>query len=295
MTEQHKPAVSVLGLGAMGTALAEALLAAGHPTTVWNRTPARTDPLVAKGAARAADVGEAVSASRLVLVCLLDHPSVHSALDPAADRLRGRALVNLTSGTPAQAEELATWASCHGADFLDGGIMAVPPMIGKPGAFVLYSGSRDAFDAYRGTLDVLADSRYLGTEPGRAALYDTALLSGMYGMFMGILHALALVTADGTAAGEFAPMLREWLDAMSGFATSAAEQIDRADYALGVVSSLAMQATGFDEFLDVARERGVSPELLAPLGPLLRRRVADGHGHEDITGVIELLRTGSAG
>jgi hypothetical protein len=60
--------------------------------------------------------------------------------------------------------------------------MAVPPMIAKPGAFLLYSGSRSAFDTHRPVLDSLGESRYLGADPGLAALHDLALLSGMYGM-----------------------------------------------------------------------------------------------------------------
>ena len=42
-----------------------------------------------------------------MVVCLLDHGSVHEVLDPAADALAGRVLVNLTTGTPEQARELA--------------------------------------------------------------------------------------------------------------------------------------------------------------------------------------------
>src|SRR5207248_5420944 len=65
--------LTVIGLGAMGGRIAEVLLAAGHRTTVWNRTPSRADPLVAQGAIRADDVAEAVAASPLVLVCVLDY------------------------------------------------------------------------------------------------------------------------------------------------------------------------------------------------------------------------------
>ncbi len=42
--------LTLLGTGAMGSALARAWLAAGHPLTVWNRTSARTEPLAAAGA-----------------------------------------------------------------------------------------------------------------------------------------------------------------------------------------------------------------------------------------------------
>jgi 3-hydroxyisobutyrate dehydrogenase-like beta-hydroxyacid dehydrogenase len=284
--------VSVLGLGAMGAALAGAFLAAGRRVTVWNRSSGRADDLVARGAAEAASAGEAVAASGTVVVCLLDHASVHEVLDPVAAELAGKVLVDLTNGTPAQARELAGWARRPGAELLNGGIMAVPPTIGTPAAFVLYDGSRAVFDAARPVLDALGASVHVGEDPGRAALLDTALLSAMYGMFGGVLHAYALAGSGGVRAGEFAPLLSRWLGAMGEFADGAAEQIDAGDYATGVVSGLAMQAAAYPNLVAVARDQGVDPALVAPLGPLMARRVADGHGHEDITGVVELLREG---
>jgi 3-hydroxyisobutyrate dehydrogenase-like beta-hydroxyacid dehydrogenase len=289
MTDLGKSAVTVLGLGAMGTALANALLAAGHPTTVWNRTPAKTTALVDGGAVAAATPAEAISASRLIVVCLLDYTSVRDVLEPAADELSGRVLVNLTSGTPAQARELAAWAADHSVDYVDGGIMAVPPMIGSPPAFVLYSGSCSAFDTYRPVLDVFGASTYVAADPGGAALQDIALLSAMYGQMMGVLHAFALVRSGGVEATAFAPLLNSWLTAMSGFTEEAARQIDAGDYGGEVVSSLGMQAAAFGHLLQAATEQGVSPELIAPLEPLLQRRVADGHGAENVAGVVELL------
>ncbi|MFD0851664.1 NAD(P)-binding domain-containing protein, partial [Actinomadura adrarensis] len=47
-------AVTVLGLGSMGSALAATLLDQGHPTTVWNRSADKAKPLVDKGARLAA-------------------------------------------------------------------------------------------------------------------------------------------------------------------------------------------------------------------------------------------------
>jgi 3-hydroxyisobutyrate dehydrogenase-like beta-hydroxyacid dehydrogenase len=68
---RHTP-VTVVGLGLMGQALAEAFLCDGHPTTVWNRTAAKADRLVAQGAKLADSVGDAVAASPLVVVCVSD-------------------------------------------------------------------------------------------------------------------------------------------------------------------------------------------------------------------------------
>ncbi|MGG1612408.1 NAD(P)-binding domain-containing protein [Paenibacillus phoenicis] len=37
-TKANQPPVSVIGLGMMGSALAQTFLKEGHPTTIWNRT-----------------------------------------------------------------------------------------------------------------------------------------------------------------------------------------------------------------------------------------------------------------
>ncbi|MFE0023775.1 NAD(P)-dependent oxidoreductase [Amycolatopsis sp. NPDC059021] len=289
MSEERTP-VTVLGLGAMGSALAGALLTAGHPVTVWNRSAGKAAPLVERGAVAAETASAAIAANELVIVCLLEDRSVRDVLGAGADALAGKVVVNLTNGTPRQARELDEWVSARGASFLDGGIMAIPPMIGQAGAFVFYSGHRPSFDAHRAVFDVFGESRYVGDDPGFAALHDLALLSGMYGQMAGVLQAFALIRSAGIAAGEFAPLLQGWLTAMGGYVERAAAQIDSGDYGQDVVSNLAMQEAAFGNFPAVAQDQGVSFELLAPLQPLLKRRVEDGHGAEDVTGVIELLK-----
>jgi 3-hydroxyisobutyrate dehydrogenase-like beta-hydroxyacid dehydrogenase len=281
--------LTLLGTGAMGTALARAWLAAGHPVTVWNRTPARAEALADEGATVAASAAEAVAANRLVVACLLDDASVGEALDGAD--LTGRDLVNITTGTPAQGRSRAAWAEARGARFLDGGIMAVPPMIGVPdsGAYVFYSGSAALFEEHRDTLAVPAGTTYVGADPGFAALHDVALLSAMNGMFAGITHAFALIRREDIAPKDFAPLLVSWLTTMASSAHTAADQLESGDYGKGVVSNLAMQVAGNATLLRTAEEQGVSAELLTPYMDLMERRLALGNGEEDTTGVVELL------
>ncbi|MEV4093062.1 NAD(P)-dependent oxidoreductase [Streptosporangium saharense] len=288
--EENTSGLTLLGLGAMGTALAHAWLAAGHRLTVWNRTPGRAKQLVGRGARIAPSAAEAVAANRLVVTCLLDDASVGETLDGAD--LAGRDLVNLTTGTPAQARARAAWAAERGARFLDGGIMAVPPMIGvqEAGAFILYSGSRDLFDEHRDTLAVPAHPVYVGEDAGYAALHDVALLSAMTGMFAGIAHAFALLRREkGISPKEFAPMLAGWLTAMTSSAYGTADQLESGDYTRNVTSNLAMMVEGNATMLRTAEEQGVSAELLTPFMTLMERRLADGYGDEDTTGVIDLI------
>lgn len=285
----EKAPLTLLGLGAMGTALARAWLAAGHPLTVWNRTPGRAAALAAEGAEVAGSAAEAVAANTLVVVCLLDDLSVGEAL--AGVEPAGRDLVNLVTSTPAQARARAGWAHERGARYLDGGIMAVPPMIGVPeaGGYVLYSGSRELFEDHRQTLGVPAGTTYVGEDAGFAALHDVALLSAMYGMSAGAAHAFALIRKEGIDPASLAPLLADWLVAMAPAVHLTADQLRSGDYTRGVVSNLAMQVAGVPTFLRTAEEQGVSPELLAPYFALMRRRLAEGSGDEDLTGVVDLL------
>lgn len=200
-------------------------------------------------------------------------------------------MVNLTTNTPAQGRDLA---ERYDVDFLDGGIMAVPPMIATPAAVLLYSGSRSAFDTNKAVLDLFGESVYVGDDPGFAALHDLSLLGAMYGAYMGVIHAFAMITSAGVSATSFAPMLIRWMTGMTGgLVEGAGEQIDKQDYSINVVSNLAMQTASFGYFFEAAADQGISPELIAPVYPLMRQRVADGHGHEDFAGIIELIRKGT--
>ncbi|MET9318761.1 NAD(P)-binding domain-containing protein [Streptomyces sp. NPDC003038] len=287
--------VTLLGLGAMGTALARTWLAAGHPLTVWNRTAAKAGALAAEGAVAAANPAEAVAASGLVVLCLLDDRSISSTLDGVD--LTGKDLVNLTTGTPAEGRARAAWAKERGARFVDAGIMATPTMIGVPeaGGYVFYSGSRALFDTHRTTLEVPVGARFVGENPGHAALHDVALLSAMYGLFAGISHAYALIEGEDISPKNLSPLLSEWLGAMGFFVGTTAERLTSGDFTTAVVSSLAMQVAATGTLTRTAEEQGVSAELISPYLELMRRRLAAdpaAHGGEDTASAIALLRAG---
>jgi 3-hydroxyisobutyrate dehydrogenase-like beta-hydroxyacid dehydrogenase len=279
---------TVLGLGEMGSALAAALIDAGHPTIVWNRSPAKAQPLTERGAATAGSVEAAVSASPLIVVCLFDQAAVHQLLDPVAASLRGRALLNVTTTTPKEARELADWAAEHGVAYLDGAIMAVPKMIGGPDSAILYSGSATVFDEHRTLLDRWGQTTYFGPDAGMASLYDLAMLAGMYVMFAGFMHGTAMVVSEGVPAREFAARATPFLSAMTGAFASFAATIDAEGYAGEGQQSL--------EFSDLTRivtasvEQGVSAEVLQPVHEMIRRQIAAGHGKEGFARLLEELK-----
>ncbi|GEC08100.1 3-hydroxyisobutyrate dehydrogenase [Streptomyces spinoverrucosus] len=287
--------VTVIGLGMMGTALAHAFLSQGHPTTVWNRSPGKTEPLTAQGATGADTVGRAVSAGPLVVVCLSNAEAVHQVLEPEAENLKGRVLVNLTSSTPEEARTTAAWAQRHGIDYLDGAIMAIPPLVGQPQALIFYGGSSGAYSAHEQTLRALGGATtYLGEDTGLPSIYDSALLGILWSTVAGNIHALALVGTEGVTAEAFLPYATAWLNHVAvPYLPRLAQEVDRKEYATEI-STLNVNREAIAHLVSASRSQGVSPELLLPVQALIERRVARGHGSDSLSSLIEELRNPSA-
>ncbi|WP_309104622.1 NAD(P)-binding domain-containing protein [Microbacterium sp.] len=281
-------AVSLLGLGEMGRALAGALLPGDHPVTVWNRTPGKAADLLSRGAVEAESAASAVDTAELIVVCLFDHASVHEILDPIVDRLRSRTVVNLTTTSPEQARELGRWAETAGIDYLDGGIMAVPSMIGNPGSEILYSGDESAFERFRPILDCWGTSSYFGEDAGLASLYDLALLAGMYVMFAGYMQGAALVATAGVSAADFAGRAAPWIAAMTGGLEEYGRVIDGGDYTVPGQQSL--DFSDLSKMLEAAEEVGVGSRPIAMVQELISAQREAGHGPEAFARIYESVR-----
>lgn len=275
----------------MGSALARTAMNAGHPITVWNRTARRTAALVDEGATAAADPAEALDAD-LIVVCLFDQASVHEVLDPVADRLAGRRLVNLTTTSPEGARELAQWAAGHGAGYLDGGIMATPEMIATPQSTILYSGSATLFEEYRELFELWGSTEYFGDDAGMASLYDLALLSAMYVMFAGFFHGAAMVGAAGVSAKEFATRTAAWLPALMPAIAEYATVIDGGDYSVPGQQSLYF--SDLTDIVNASREQGISTEVVDVVQHLIHRQIDAGHGNDGFARIIESIKNGAA-
>ncbi|MFD3531185.1 NAD(P)-dependent oxidoreductase [Streptomyces sp. NPDC058664] len=288
MSSDHSP-VTVMGLGSMGSALAAVLLERGHETTVWNRSAHKAQPLVDRGARPAATPEEAIAASPVTIACVLDYEVLRAVLDPVAGSLAGKVLVNLTSGSPEQADETAAWARSHAADYLDGAILTTPPGVGNPETMFLYSGSHAVFEALRPTLGALGDPLYLGTDPGLASLYDAALLGLMWSTMTGWLHGTALVGAEKIRATAFTPVAIRWLTAVTGFLTTYAPQVDAGRYP-GDDATVDVQIAAVDHLIHAAAARGIDNALPELLKATMERTRAAGHGSDSYASVIEVLR-----
>lgn len=284
--------VTVIGLGLMGQALAAAFLKAGHPTTVWNRSPEKADALVAQGATRADTVTDALTAGELVVICLSTYDAMHEILDPAQGALAGKVIANLTSGSSEQARDTATWAEKHGATYLDGAIMAVPAGIGAPEAVLFYSGPKLAFDQHASALQVLGGrTTHVGEDPGLAVLYDVALLGVMWGTLNSFIHGAALLKSANIEATTFLPWATSWVDAVKTFATDYAHQIDAADGKYPANDAkIETHFASVEHLLHESRTQGINTELPTFFHGLMQRAIAVGYAENSYAAMIELFQ-----
>ncbi|QDY77954.1 NAD(P)-dependent oxidoreductase [Streptomyces qinzhouensis] len=282
--------VTVIGLGPMGAAMAEALLAEGHEVTVWNRTPARAEPLVAKGARLAESVAAALGANELVILSLTDYDAMDALLKPVAGALAGRTVVNLSSDTPERTREGARWVTAAGAEFLAGGVTTPPSGIGDPeNTYTFYSGPRDAFDRRRSTLEVLTRADYQGEDPGRAALMYQIGMTMFWTSMLSYWQAIALADAHGLKAADVLSHARETFASLDMFTSFYAERVD-ADHHEGDVDRLSMGTASVEHVLHTMRDAGVDPTLPQAVVDLFRRGMAAGHGNDSFSSLLGLVK-----
>lgn len=286
--------VTVLGLGAMGSAIARVLADRGHPLTVWNRTPGRADPLAAAGARVAATAAEAVAASPVVLLCVLDRPAVEEVLESVGDAIGGRVLINVTSGAPDHARAGQRWASAHDAQYLDGGIMADPPDLGSEHARFLYSGSREAFETHEEMLQALGVATYYGEDAGMASIEFLAQVAVGYEILMGLLHTLRLVRVEGGDPAGFAGRVADSLPSYGPVLRQIGQAVRDGHYPPDL-GPLSVQAALMDDLVDHRESVGVDTVRMREVRSLMERRLADGFGHEGFSSLITLLDERPAG
>ncbi|NRG39348.1 NAD(P)-dependent oxidoreductase [Rathayibacter sp. VKM Ac-2835] len=131
--------ISLLGTGRMGHELAVHLLADGHELTVWNRTPAGADRIVAAGAARADDPRSAVEGADVVMTVLFGPDTVREVVTAADLPIPAEAAwLDVTTVAPADADEFQAWADARGTRYVHSPVVGTlaPARAGTLGVLV---------------------------------------------------------------------------------------------------------------------------------------------------------------
>lgn len=280
--------LTMLGLGAMGTAVTRTLIDNGHDVTAWNRSPGKIQGIVESGGLGAGSLKEAIEASQIVMVCIHGYEATRRMLDDPAivPLLRGRTIMQMSTGTPAEARAAETWVNEHGGHYLDCAITVYPSSIGRSDGQLLFSGEREAYDRCTPFLDCLGgDIRYLGTKVGAAAALDMAIVSRLATITVATVYGIHICESEGVPLQQFTDMYPAG-DRAHHLASKVATGRFDEDVAATVATSIECLAA----IRGMATDLGINSELPDLLLELYQRAAAAGCAEQDNASLIKVFR-----
>ncbi len=296
--DRAKSTVGVIGLGLMGSALAESLLAKGFAVTVWNRTQAKAEPFEAAGAHRAPSVAEAARRTDVLVVCLFNHAATRDTVmtDEVGVELRDKTLVQLSSAKTKEVDELARWAKANGIAMLNGGILVYPDDIRAGEGAILYGGSRHHFDTARPVLDAMGGRPTLvGEHPTDTIAPVNAYYCFLYPAVLSFLLGAAICHRGGFSVESF---IRDVIEpfvrgrSLMAFIENVARAAADRRYDGDLQASLDTWNDLLGHVMADVETIDIDTAALRPFKALLDRTAAAGFGQQDIAAVFETLVTG---
>jgi 3-hydroxyisobutyrate dehydrogenase-like beta-hydroxyacid dehydrogenase len=275
--------VAVIGLGAMGSRIARRFLDAGHELTVWNRDPAKAEPLVAAGASAAQTPAEAARRAEVVVTMVADPEALASVTEgpdgAAAGLSPGSVLVQMSTVGPRSLERLA--AVVPELSLLDAPVLGSIGEVEAGTLRVFVGGPAELVERWTPLLETLGTVLRVGpVGAGTAAkLVANSTLVGVVGL---LGEALAL----GTALGLPAEVAFDILDA-----TPLGEQAKRrrpafesGEYPPRFSVSLARKDA--DLILEAAAQNELDLRLAAAAREWLADAERSGRGGDDYSAVL---------
>ena len=283
-----------LGTGRMGTAMAGRLIDAGENVCVWNRTAAKTGPLVARGAQaveRITDLGGCdivfvtVSGPGDLEEVVCGRPGLLSG-----DRRPGT-IVDCSTVSPGASAAVRAAANDAGVGFLAAPVSGNAHVVAEGGACIVASGPAEVFDEVRPVLEEIAKVTVHAGEEEQSRLVKlcTNLYLGM--MVQALVEVTTLAEKGGTDRAAFLEFLdgtvlaSDWVRKRTG-------DLVRRDWTPTFTTGLLRKDFGLG--LDAARSLEVPMPVGAMVYQLIQSAVGAGLRDEDFLSLYDVQARGAA-
>ena len=231
--DAQRVTLGFIGLGNMGSRIAQRLLAHGYKLVVFDRDRTKAEALVPNGAVPVNDALELARSADVILSCLTNDEAVRSVYaDPegalAAAR-PGTVALEMSTVSPETSRELHKQAARTGVDVMDVAISGSTPAAEQGTLTLLAGGNAELFHAAQPIFDAIA-RQYFHLGPSGAGTTMKLVVNTLLGVGM---QAIAEAVVLGEAAGLNRKLL---LDVLSKTAVVAPahmgklERIERNDY-----------------------------------------------------------------
>ena len=279
---------TLIGLGAMGTAIANSLLKNKYDLTVWNRSPEKMKSLVALGAKTTQSLKKAVISSQVIIVCISGYENANSLLNQpeVACLLKDKTIIQLSTGTPKEARNTEKLIHELGGNYLDASIMVYPKTLGSKEAQILVSGLTTVYEDCAAILSCLGgDIRYVGESIGAAAALDLAVLSRLTVITAGVLHGAHICEAEGVSLDTLANLYPE-----GDRARSLVMAVHNDEYEHNISASINTGIVCVSAIRDHSQDLGINHEVPSFILSLYQRAVDAGLKHQEAASLIKILR-----
>ena len=283
---------TVIGLGQMGSTLAQLLLDDGYQVTVWNRSAGKADALVAHGAVLAPSASAAVAASPVIAVCVHDYAATREILESggAAGALAGKVLIQLSTGGVQEARDFEKWLREQGSAYLAGAIQAAPSQMGRADTPILLSGLESTFREQEALLRVFGGGlSYLGEDAGAASAMDMATLSYIYGATIGFFHGARIAESAGFRVDQYGALVAGIGASFAEFLKYEGDVIQSGDFKVSE-SPMKISIEATERMAQAARDTGINDEFPSFVSGLFQRAADAGYGEEEVAAIIKVLR-----
>lgn len=202
--------VSLIGTGLMGRPMALRLLEKGHQVTVFNRTAAKTEPLVEAGADMAGSAIEAIESSDLTILMLTDEPAIRAVLSPqgAMPHLAGRTILQMGTIGASESRNLGEDVEAVGGEYFEAPVMGSRGQAAAGTLIMAVGASPKQFERWKSLLSCFGpDPQYVG-EVGQAAAVKLAFNQLIAAHISSFSLSLGIVRREGVDVEEFMEILR---------------------------------------------------------------------------------------
>ncbi|MGH3159474.1 MAG: NAD(P)-dependent oxidoreductase [Streptosporangiaceae bacterium] len=205
--------VGFVGLGHMGSPMATRLIEAGYDVTVWSRSAAHVDELVARGATRAGSPSDAVATGHLFSM-LSNEDVVRTVCAPEllADAPDGFIHVNHATISARAADEFAGHAAAHRYGYVAAPVIGRPNVAAAGNLTILAAGPPEAVEASRPMLEVMGRRVWpYGPVPSAANLAKILVNYLIIHVLQALAESINLLELGGLDTAQFVEMINDSL------------------------------------------------------------------------------------
>lgn len=278
--------IAILGTGLMGSGFAEGFMSAGHEVIVYNRSKARTQPLVSLGAKAVNTPAEAFEEADASILVLLDGKAVGDILfsPQAKEVLNGKKILNASTTRIEEIMEISKEAKALGCDLAEASILTGPDELrAKQSAFFLGC-SETTKSFWEEILGSVSSTVYHVGEIGNASKAETPIV---FSSAIGLVNAAytASVIRKLNLPEEISAMYAQGLGTMGEYLLP---QMVSADYD-SIMATVNNNLTVAKTAASNAKSFGFPNQLFVSITKLFEEAAKRGLGEKDGSAVCEVI------